>query len=119
MTSWKFYHNPKCSKSREALALLDAEAVDFKIVEYVKDPLTVAELKELIGQLNGPLEALVRTKEADFTTAPFDVNSPEEVASQLAAKPHLMERPVLQGKGHAAIGRPLENIKALLQAGRS
>jgi arsenate reductase len=113
--SWKFYHNPNCSKSREALAFLETEAVDFKTVEYIKNPLSHQELRELIGQLTSPLSALVRMKDADFTSAPFDVNSPEEVALQLSKKPQLMERPVLQGKGQAAIGRPLDNIKALLR----
>jgi arsenate reductase len=115
MSFWKFYHNPKCSKSREALALLETQSVNFQIVEYIKDPMTSTELLELIGQLSGAVSALVRTKEADFIAAPFDVNSAEEVALHLSKKPHLMERPVLQGKGHAVIGRPLENIEALLK----
>ncbi|QLY25765.1 ArsC/Spx/MgsR family protein [Bdellovibrio sp. KM01] len=115
MSSWKFYHNPHCSKSREALAFLEAEAVDFKTVEYIKNPPSRGEFRELIAQMTGPLSAMVRTKDVEFTAAPFDVNSAEEVALRLSEKPQLMERPVLQGKGKAVVGRPLENIKELIK----
>jgi arsenate reductase len=114
-SSFKFYHNPQCSKSREALSLLETEGVDFQTIEYLKTPLSSEALLEVIGQLSGPLSSLVRTKEADFTNAPFDLNSAEEISMRLSEKPHLMERPILQGKGHAVIGRPLENFKELLK----
>lgn len=115
MSTWKFYHNPQCSKSREALNLLETQAADFQIVDYLKTPLSVAELRELMAQLNVPISSLVRVKESDFTDAPFDVNSAEEIALQLSKKPRLMERPILQGKGQAVIGRPLEKIEELLK----
>jgi arsenate reductase len=115
MPTWKFYHNPHCSKSREALSLLKTQDADFQIIDYLKTPLSTQELKEMIGQLDVPVSSLVRVKENDFTNAPFNVNSADEVAQQLSKKPHLMERPVLQGKGRAVIGRPLENFEALLK----
>lgn len=115
MSSWKFYHNPKCSKSQEALAFLETEAVDFQIVDYIQEPPSFENLLELIGQLQGPLSSLVRVKELEFTSSPFDVNSANEVALQLSKKPQLMERPVLQGQGRAVIGRPLDNMKVLLK----
>ena len=115
MSLWKFYHNPQCSKSREALGLLQDRAVDIQVIEYLKSPLSVEELKKLISQLNEPVSSLVRVKEVEFTEAPFDVNSSEEVATQLSKKPRLMERPILQGHGRAAIGRPIEKIEALLK----
>jgi arsenate reductase len=114
MSTWKLYHNPHCSKSREALSLLETQAANFQIIDYLKTPPSLEELKEMIGQLDAPVSTLVRVKENDFNNAPFDVNSADEVAQQLSKKPHLMERPVLQGKGRAVIGRPLENIAALL-----
>lgn len=115
MPTWKFYHNPKCSKSREALSLLEVDGVDFQMIEYLKSPLTREELLNLMGELSGPVSSLVRTKEDDFIKAPFDVNSVEEVALHLSQKPRLMERPILQGKGSAVVGRPLENFKDLLK----
>jgi Arsenate reductase and related proteins, glutaredoxin family len=111
---WKFYHNPNCSKSREALSLLQSKSLDFQLIEYLKTPLSSSELRELIVQLSTPVSSLVRIKEADFISAPFDVYSLEEVVHHLSEKPHLMERPILQGNGRAAIGRPMENIAALL-----
>lgn len=115
MSSWKFYHNPQCSKSREALAMLQDRAIDIEVVEYLKTPLSVEELKQLISQLADPVSSLVRVKEVEFTEAPFDVNSAEEVAKHLSKIPRLLERPILQGHGRAAIGRPLEKIEALLK----
>jgi len=116
MSQWKFYHNPQCSKSREALSLLEAQGADIQVIEYLKTPQTFEELIQLIGQLDTPASSLVRVKEDDFVKTPFDVNSAEEVARQLSIKPRLMERPILQGKGRAVIGRPLEKIEALLKS---
>ncbi len=115
-STWKFYHNPQCSKCREALAWLETESIDFQAIEYIKNPLTVDELQALIKQLNIPMSALVRVKDPDFVSSPFDVNSAAEVALRLSEKPHLMERPVLQGQGRATVGRPLENMKALIKS---
>ena len=112
--TWKFYHNPQCSKSREALSFLQAQGVEFQTIEYLKNPLTSEELRVLISQLNSPLSSLVRTKESDFVAAPFDLNSVDAVVTGLASSPRLMERPILQGQGKATIGRPLENFLSLL-----
>lgn len=116
MIQWKFYHNPKCSKSREALELLKEQGANFQIIEYLKTPLTSKELTQLIAELDAPVASLVRTKEKDFTEAAFDVNSQSVVIQQLTQKPHLMERPILQGNGRATIGRPLENFEVLLKS---
>ncbi|MFM6929824.1 MAG: ArsC/Spx/MgsR family protein [Bdellovibrio sp.] len=115
MSQWKLYHNPQCSKSREALQLLEAQELDFQVVEYLKNPLSVNELKELIGQMKDPVSSLVRVKEVEFVENPFDVSSVDEVAQHLSLKPRLMERPLLQGNGRAVIGRPLENFTELLK----
>lgn len=116
MSQWKLYHNPQCSKSREALSLLETRAVEFQIIDYIETPLSYEELIEMIGQLSAPVSSLVRVKEKEFTAAPFNVNSVEEVARQLSEKPRLMERPVLQGKGRAVIGRPVEEFENLLKS---
>jgi arsenate reductase len=115
MQKWKFYHNSQCSKSREALEFLNSQGLDIQVIEYRKTPLTKEELAELIQQLDTPVSTLVRVKEKEFSAAPFDTNSAEEVAKYLIKFPVLMERPILQGKGLAVIGRPLEKIMALLK----
>lgn len=114
MSSWIIYHNPKCSKSREALALLQAQSIDAKVVEYLQEPLSESELLELQHKLGTEASALVRTKEEEYQTAPFDVTSAELVAKKLAANPKLMERPVVVKGSVAVIGRPTENLNKLL-----
>jgi arsenate reductase len=112
--TWKFYHNPQCSKSREALEFLRTQGIDFQTIEYLKTPPSPEELRVLISQLDSSLSSLVRVKESDFVAAPFDVNSTDEVVVGLTANLRLMERPVLQGHGKATIGRPLEKFLQLL-----
>lgn len=111
---WTLYHNPQCSKSREALALLQARGADFTVVEYLKDPPSAEEIAALIRELDGDLAELVRQKEALFQEAPFDVRDPATVARELAARPRLLERPLLRGEGRVTVGRPLEKLAARL-----
>lgn len=111
--SWQLLHNPQCSKSREALEALGS-IEDLKVRKYLEDPLNEEELRDLIAKLDGPVSELVRTKEALYSEAPFDVNNIDEVVRNLSLKPRLMERPVLLGQAGAAIGRPLERIQNLL-----
>lgn len=115
MTAWTLYHNPKCSKSREALAYLQAQPdLRLTVVEYLKETLSSSNLEKLIKELTSPLESMVRTKEEDFIANPFDVTNPATVLKNLIEKPKLLERPILQGNGKAIIGRPLEKIKEAL-----
>lgn len=111
--SWKLYHNPNCSKSREALAELQKRGITFEVVEYLKTPLTLNELSDLATQIVNFAE-LVRTKEELFLQEPFDVTSQETVVKKLLEHPRLLERPILQGNGKAAIGRPLQKILDIL-----
>lgn len=116
MAKWKLYHNPKCSKSRQALEVLKESKADFEVVEYLKNPPTKQEIETLIKQLQGPLSSLVRTKEDEFSENPFDTDSEKEVIKNLLKTPKLLERPILQGNGVAVIGRPTENIENLIKA---
>lgn len=104
-------HNPRCSKSRETLALLEKAGATFKIREYLKDPLREAELLTLLQSLGGEAAALVRTKEADYDGFALDAKN---VAKELARRPALMERPVFIAGKRAVIGRPPERVKELL-----
>ena len=115
MKSWIIYHNPKCSKSREALAFLQAQSIDAKIVEYLKEPLSESELLDLQSKLGPQASSLVRTKEDEFQAAPFDVNSAKIVAQKLSANPRLMERPVVVKGAVAVVARPMENLHKLLK----
>lgn len=112
--TWVLLHNPSCSKSREAIeALRSIEGLEVR--KYLENPLNETELRDLIQKLDTPVSSLVRTKEALFTEAPFDVNNVDEVVQNLVKNPRLIERPVLIGKDQVTIGRPLEKILDLLK----
>ena len=111
MSHWTIYHNPRCSKSLEALALLEAAGVKPKVIEYLKDPLSEKDLESLAAQLTP--SALVRSKEEAFKEKPFALDSAETVARELCRRPELLERPIVVKGGKAVIGRPPENVKKL------
>lgn len=113
MSQWKIYHNPQCSKSREALALLQARGVEPVIVEYLKTPPTAEELRGLIQMLGVLPSDLVRTKEDLFQELNFDLSSQDAVVENLAKHPKLLERPIVVHGKRAAIGRPVQNIEKL------
>lgn len=111
----RIYHNPKCSKSRETLALLRDHGVEPEIVEYLKAKPTAAEVEELIAKLKVEPHALLRTKEEPYKRLKLSPNSAAAVvAKAIAAEPILLERPIVVVGKRAAIGRPPENVLALL-----
>jgi arsenate reductase len=113
------FHNPRCSKSRGAKALLDESGVSYEIVEYLKAPPTRADLERLVGILIDPPAALVRTGEPAFKELGIDrsaLDDPATVVDVLAGHPALMERPVLVAGDRAVIGRPPERVQALLES---
>jgi arsenate reductase (glutaredoxin) len=112
---FKIYHNPRCSKSREALALLKEKGIDPEIIEYLKQNPTVKELKNLLMKLNLPAEALVRKGEKLFREKFKGKNfNEDEWVKILSEHPELIERPVVVKGNRAVIGRPVENIDALI-----
>jgi len=109
-------HNPKCSKSRATLALLEQSGIAFATRLYLEDPLNVEELGRL-GQRLGraPIE-FTRTKQAEFAEAGLSEASSEvELLAAMAKAPILMERPVVIRGERAAIGRPPEDVLPLLE----
>ncbi len=114
-------HNPRCSKSRAALAEVEVSGRTATVVRYLDDPLDAAQLTALLGILEDPPSALVRRDPAfaELGLTPDDVATAEQVAAVLAAHPALMERPVLvRGPlgpgGRAIIGRPAERVAPFL-----
>lgn len=109
------FHNPRCSKSREAKALLEERGIEFEVVEYLKTPPTVAEVKALLVKLGGKPAGLLRTKEAEYAELGLsDRSTANEVAEAIAKHPVLLERPLLVVGERAAIGRPTEALLPLI-----
>jgi arsenate reductase len=111
----RIYHNPRCTKSRETLALLREHGVEPEIVEYLKTPPSAAEVEELLGKLGGEPHALLRTKEEPYARLKLSAKSTRaEVAKAIAREPVLLERPLVVVGKRAAIGRPPANVLELL-----
>lgn len=111
----RIYHNPRCSKSREVLGLLRERGIEPEVIDYLKTPLDAAAIKKLIKQLGVTPHALLRTKEPAYADCGLDAqSSADAVAKAIAAEPVLLERPVVVVGDRAAIGRPVENVLALL-----
>lgn len=110
------YHNPRCSKSRVALALLQERDLDLEVVRYLETPPDVTALRELLGQLGmTPLE-LMRRGEARYRELGLkatDVSDDERIRV-MAENPILIERPIFIANGKAVIGRPPERVLELL-----
>lgn len=116
MSKYTLYHNPRCSKSRDALKLLQEKGVDVDVVLYMEKPPSVAELKKIVGQLGIEAKQLLRTKEAEYKALNLQNETQEKVILEaMHAHPKLMERPILIADGKAVLGRPPENILSLLK----
>ncbi|MEA3130060.1 MAG: hypothetical protein QOF46_1855 [Paraburkholderia sp.] len=113
------YHNPRCSKSRAACDLIAStyntanEATE--IVEYLKQPLTVAQLKQLNAQLGCTVREMIRATEAEYKALELSDTtlSDAQLYEALVTHPILLQRPIVVRNGRAVIGRPPENVEAL------
>jgi arsenate reductase len=111
----KIYHNPRCSKSRATLALLAAHDVDLDIVEYLKTPPDLNEIKELLRLLSIEPKALIRTGEAAFKESGLSLESaPDELIALMLREPIVIERPIVVVGDAARIGRPPERVLELI-----
>jgi arsenate reductase len=109
------WHNPRCSKSRETLALLQARGLRPEVRLYLADGPTLAELKEALARLGLPARALARTADPAFRDLGLDPDADDEaILGALAANPALIERPLVLANGRAALGRPPEAVLAIL-----
>ncbi len=111
------YHNPKCSKSRETLALLEENSVQPEVVKYLEAPLSVELLKTLYTQLGlDNVRAMMRTKEDIYKELGLgDANlSDDQLFAAMVANPKLIERPIVVANGKARLGRPPEQVLEIL-----
>jgi len=114
--SIKIYHNPRCSKSRNTLALLEEQGVDAEVVKYLETPPSKEELKALLKMLGMTARELMRIKEEVYKELGLkDVADEEALIEAMVANPKLIERPIVVKDGKAVIGRPIENVVELLK----
>lgn len=107
-------HNPRCSKSRQALAILEEHGCDFQTRLYLEEPLSKAELQEVLGALGIQPSELVRKGEQAFKDGNLKMASEEQILDAMLAEPKLIERPILLVNGKAVVGRPPENVLELI-----
>ena len=111
------YHNPRCSKSRAAMTLLEEKGVDFREVLYLEAGMSACEIEGLAGALGLQPLQFIRTKEKLFKELGLsrdDVRKPSEWFKIMAENPILMERPIVLKGDKARIGRPTERILEVL-----
>ncbi|MDO9139790.1 MAG: arsenate reductase (glutaredoxin) [Methylobacter sp.] len=114
--SVKIYHNPRCSKSRQTLQLIQQQGIEPDVIEYLKTPPSVQELDAILHLLDIEPRALMRKKEADYKAAGLDdaALNRQALIQAMVDHPILIERPLVITNGKAALGRPPEAVLAIL-----
>lgn len=108
------YHNPRCSKSRQTLQLIEDNNQAVTIVEYLKAPLNIEQVKQLLSLLNVSPIKMMRTKETEFKEQNLKDASDEVLIEAMVNTPKLIERPIVTSTNMMAIiGRPPENVLTL------
>ena len=108
------FHNPRCTKSRETLALLEKKGLKPTVVEYLKDPPSAAELTRIVKLLGVPARAILRKAEAREAGIDPDDLSEKELIAAMHKHPAVIERPIVVTGTKAAVGRPPENVLKIL-----
>ena len=110
------YHNPRCSKSRETLQILQHNNLTPMVIEYLDEPPTRQELKEIIGMLGVSARALLRTGEQIYEDAELDNDtlSEDQIIAAICAHPILLQRPIVVSGGRAVIGRPPAKVLQII-----
>ncbi len=110
------YHNPRCSKSRATLELLESRGIDVSVIEYLKEPPDDIELRQLLDLLGIPARELLRTSEAPYKELNLadPAKTEDEIIEAIIKFPILMERPIVTTSNKARIGRPPEAVLEIL-----
>ena len=116
MSAVTLYHNPRCSTSRNALALLRERGIEPAIVQYLKTPPSAVELKAIARATGAPLRALLRTKQPEYLEQGLDDPklTDDQLAAAMHATPVLIERPIVVTPRGARLGRPIQRVLEVL-----
>ena len=116
MQDIQIWHNPKCSKSRNALELLETKGITAKVVKYLETTPTKEELKDVLSKLNMKASQLLRTSEEIYKELNLkEISDEEKLIEMMVANPILIERPIIIRENSAVIARPIENLEDLLK----
>ena len=115
MSDYRIYHNPRCSKSRNTLALLEENGVSPEIVLYLDTQPDAAEIRSLLAKLGKNASELVRRGEDEYKSSGLSKDSSEDdLIAAMAEHPRLIERPIVVRGERAVLGRPPENVLELI-----
>ncbi len=114
--STRIYHNPRCSKSRQTLQLLQERGIEPEVIKYLETPPSEAELREILRKLGMTPRELMRRKEAEYKASGADDPnlSDDELIALMVKHPKLIERPIVVHDGKVALGRPPEQVLEIL-----
>ncbi len=110
------YHNPECTKSRLTLNILEEKNIDFKVINYLDKPPSIHELKILLSELRMDARSLMRTFEAPYKANNLgdELLSEDDLIQAMADNPILIERPIIRTDKGTVIGRPPDNVLAII-----
>ena len=109
------YHNPRWSKSRNSVRILEEKNIDFKIIEYLKNPLSLNELKNILNILQLKPIDIIRKTEAEYKENKIDlIKNDDEVLIAIIKFPKILQRPIILNGNKGVIGRPPENILSII-----
>jgi len=112
---YTIYHNPKCSKSREVLKILNENKIEPEIHLYLKNKLSVEKIKIIVKLLGQEIKNITRKKEKVYKELSLENANDEELLQAISNNPALLERPIVTYKNKAIIGRPPEEVLKILE----
>jgi len=109
------YHNPRWGKSRNSVRILKEKKIDYKIIEYLKNPLDIIELKQILKILDLKAEDIIRKTEQDYKDNDIgDIKDEEKILEAILRYPKILQRPIILNGKKGVIGRPPENILSII-----
>jgi arsenate reductase len=116
MQNIQIWHNPRCSKSRNALTLLEEKGIEADVVKYLEQTPNKEQLKDVLKMLGISAKELLRTGEEIYKELNLkEENDEEKIIDAMLSHPKLIERPIIIKNGKAVIARPIENLEELLK----
>lgn len=110
----RIYHNPRCSKSREALNILQSRGLNPEVIEYLKTPLTAKEITALLAKSNLSIREAMRTNESIYKELHLSEANDAQLIQAIAENPILLNRPLIETSKGVRLARPFEAVEAIL-----